>query len=127
MKYEDLEVFKKSHELVLEIYEITKNFPKEEQTRIVNQMIRSAYSIPANIAEGNSRNTTKEYLNFLFISRGSLNELIYFLMLSKDLNYISNDIYLTYRKKCNVVGKLLNGLINSLKEFTKSQNPNPKS
>ncbi len=76
MKYEDLEVFKKSHELVLEIYEITKNFPKEEQTRIVNQMIRAAYSIPANIAEGNSRNTTKEYLNFLFISRGSLNELI---------------------------------------------------
>ena len=55
-----MDVFKKSDELVLKIYKITKNFPKNEQTRIVNQMIRAAYSIPANIAEGNSRNTTKD-------------------------------------------------------------------
>ena len=64
MKYEDLDVFKKSHKLVLEIYRITDQFPSREQMRIVNQMIKAAYSIPANIAEGNSRNTTKEYLNF---------------------------------------------------------------
>lgn len=127
MNYEDLDVFKKAHNLVLKIYQITENFPAKEQFRIVSQMIKAAYSIPANIAEGSSRNTTKEYLNYLFISRGSLNELKYFLKLSKDLNYVSEDTFKQFENKCNEVGKLLNGLINSLKKITKSQSPNPKS
>ena len=75
MLYEDLDVFKESHSLVLKIYQITKSFPKEENYRIVDQMIRCAYSIPSNIAEGNNRNTTKDYLKFLYTARGSLNEL----------------------------------------------------
>ena len=127
MNYEDLDVFKKAHNLVLKIYQITENFPAKEQFRIVSQMIKAAYSIPANIAEGSSRNTTKEYLNYLFISRGSLNELKYFLKLSKDLNYVSEDTFKQFENKCNEVGKLLNGLINSLKKITTSQSPNPKS
>jgi four helix bundle protein len=59
MNYEDLDVFKKAHNLVLKIYQITENFPAKEQFRIVSQMIKAAYSIPANIAEGSSRNTKK--------------------------------------------------------------------
>ena len=115
MRYENLEVFKEAHSLVLEIYKVTKEFPKEENYRIVDQMIRSAYSIPANIAEGNNRNTTKDYMKFLYTSRGSLNELKYFLLLSRDLKYISNEKFKTIKDSCDSVGKLLNGLINSLK------------
>ncbi len=80
MVYEDLEVFKKSHQLVLNIYEITKILPNEEKYRLVDQLIRASYSIPSNIAEGNSRNTTKDYINFLYTSRGSANEIKYFLL-----------------------------------------------
>ena len=76
-----MDVFKKSHQLVLNIYRITEKFPRDEKFRLVDQMIRAAYSIPSNIAEGNRRNTTKEYVNFLYTSRGSLHELQYFLLL----------------------------------------------
>ena len=115
MNYEDLEVFKKSHQLVLDIYKLVDKFPKSEKYRLVNQIVRAAYSIPSNIAEGNSRNTTKEYINFLYISRGSLNEVKYFLLLAKDLSYINTDEYKDIFKLCNEIGKMLNGLIKSLK------------
>ncbi len=115
MNYEDLDVFKNSHEIVLEIYKITNNFPKEEKYRLIDQMIRAAYSIPSNIAEGNSRNTTKEYINYLHMSIGSINELKYFLLLSKDLKYISSEKYSELKEKCVIVIKQLNGLIKSLK------------
>lgn len=88
MNYENLLVFKKAHNFVLNIYDVTKNFPNNEKFRLVDQLIRASYSIPSNIAEGNSRNTTKDYVNFLYMARGSANEIKYFLLLSKDLNYI---------------------------------------
>lgn len=78
-------------------------------------MIRAAYSIPSNIAEGNNRNTTKEYINFLYIARGSANEVKYFLLLSKDLNYIEINIYDELKIKIENIIKMLNGLVNSLK------------
>lgn len=113
--YEQLEVFQKSHTLVLEIYNITDSFPSHEKFRIVDQMIRSAYSVPSNIVEGNSKNTTKEYLNFLYISRGSIHELKYFLLLSRDLSYISDKVYQKLLSECDAVGKMLNAMKNSLK------------
>jgi four helix bundle protein len=116
MLYEDLDVFKKSHHLVLDIYKITSQFPKEEKYRLTDQMIRSAYSVPSNIAEGNRRNTIKEYVNFLYTSRGSLHELQYFLLLSKDLGYIKEYLYKEILNKCEDIGKMLNRLINSLKK-----------
>ncbi len=115
MNYEDLDVFKNSHEVVKDIYGITSKYPKEEKYRLIDQMIRSAYSVPSNIAEGNSRNTTKDYINFLYIARGSINELKYFLLLSKDLNYINKSEYSRLKENCISVAKQLNGLINSLK------------
>ena len=78
-------------------------------------MVRAAYSVPSNIVEGNSKNTTKDYLNFLYISRGSIHELNYFFLLSKDLGCITNEIYNTLTKECEDIAKMLNGLIGSLK------------
>ena len=119
MKCEELEVFKLSHEFVLEIYKLVKTFPPEERFRLVDQLIRAAYSIPSNICEGNSRNTTKDYLNFLFMSRGSANESKYFLMLAKDLSYIEQKEYLYLNDKIELIIKMLNALIKSLKRRTK--------
>ncbi len=116
MNYKDLDVFKDSHKIVLEIYNITKDYPETEKYRLIDQMIRAAYSVPANIAEGNSRNTTKDYINYLYIARGSINELKYFLLLSKDLNYININEYSRLKEKCVLIAKQLNGLINSLKK-----------
>jgi len=115
MNYEELSVFKESHKFVLAIYKITETFPNEEKFRLVDQLIRASYSIPSNIAEGNSRNTTKDYINFLYNARGSANEIKYFLLLSKDLGYISMERYLELKTKIEDIIKMLNGLINSLK------------
>ena len=115
MNYEELNVFKESHKFVLEIYKITETFPNEEKFRLVDQLIRASYSIPSNIAEGNSRNTTKDYINFLYNARGSANEIKYFLLLSKDLGYISVKRYLELKTKIEDIIKMLNGLINSLR------------
>ena len=119
MEYEELEVYKKAHNFVLETYRVTKTFPKEERYRLIDQLIRSAYSIPSNIAEGNCRNTTKDYINFLYMARGSANEIKYFLLLSKDLKYINEETYSELKNKIEVIIKLLNGLINSLKRRMK--------
>ena len=119
MNYEKLNVFQESHKFVLEIYEITKAFPAEEKFRLIDQLIRAAYSIPSNISEGNSRNTTKDYINFLYMARGSDNEVKYFLLLSKDLNYINNEEkYLELTDKIENIIKMLNDLIKSLKRRT---------
>ena len=115
MNYEELDVYKESHNFVLEIYRVTKTFPNDEKYRLVDQLTRAAYSIPSNIAEGNSRNTTKDYINFLYIARGSANEIKYFLLLSKDLKYINEETYSELRNKIVIIIKLLNGLINSLR------------
>jgi len=115
MNYEELDVYKKSHNFVLEIYKITKTFPNDEKYRLVDQLTRAAYSIPSNIAEGNSRNTTKEYINFLYMARGSANEIKYFLLLSKDLNYINEETYSKLKNKIVIIITLLNGLTNSLR------------
>ena len=114
--YEQLEVFQKSHALVLEIYNIIDSFPSHEKFRIVDQMIRSAYSVPSNIVEDNSKNTTKEYLNFLYISRGSIYEIkILSTFLSRDLSYIGDKVYQKLLSECDAIGKMLNAMINSLK------------
>ncbi len=114
--YERLEVFQKSHALVLSIYDVTRQFPDSEKYRLVDQMIRAAYSVPSNIVEGNSKNTTKDYLNFLFMSRGSIHELKYFLLLSRDLAYITESVYEHLTSECDTIAKMLNGLINSIKK-----------
>ena len=89
--HRDLDVWKKSVDLVTDIYEITKYFPKEEIYSLTNQIRRSAISIPSNIAEGASRNHTKEFVQFLYISLGSCSELETQLLISFKINYLSKE------------------------------------
>lgn len=113
--FEKLRVWQKAHELAVKIYKITKNFPEEERFRLVDQLCRSASSIPANISEGTGKKTLNEYLQFLYNARGSLEETRYHLILARDLGYIDKKEYIGLRNKYNSTGKMLNGLINSLK------------
>ena len=114
-KFEELKVWKEAHQLVIEIYKTTKRFPAEEKFRLIDQVCRSASSIAANIVEGNSRQHKTEYLQFLYMSNGSLEETKYHLLLAKDLNYVSTSDYEKLIAQCNVVGSLLGGLIKYVK------------
>ena len=115
MNWKKLKVWKETHSLVLEIYKVTSTFPKSETYGLINQLKRASYSVPANIVEGQYRNTTKEYLQFLYNSRGSLEEIRYFLLLSLDLKFLSENIYDELEKRYESASKMLNGLIKSLK------------
>lgn len=87
--FEQLIVWQKAHLYVLAIYKITKQYPKEELFCLVNQMRRAAASITANIAEGYAKISSKDKLRFYNISQGSLEETRNFIILSKDLGYIT--------------------------------------
>ena len=113
--WKELEVFKKSHTLTLEIYKTTASFPKSETYGIISQIRRTAYSVPINIIEGKSRKNTKEFMQFLNISNASLAEVRYFLLLSKDLRYIDEDSFFKLERQCEEISKMLNSFINSLR------------
>jgi four helix bundle protein len=110
-----LDVWKISHEFVINIYKLTRDFPKDETYGIISQLKRAASSIPANIAEGNGKQHLKEYIQFLYVSKSSLNETRYFLLLSKDLGYVEVNKYKELIDHLNHIEKMLMGLINSLK------------
>lgn len=112
--WKDLEVWQESHLLVIRLYKLISNFPSSERYALCDQIKRAAYSIPSNIVEGHSKNSKKEFQRFLYISRGSLEELRYFLLLAKDLNYIDNKNYELCEDKLTQISKMLNGLIKSL-------------
>ncbi len=109
--YEDLAVWKLAHELVLDIYKITKRFPSDEKYRLTDQLCRAALSIPLNICEGSGRNTHKDFAHFLYIARGSLHETQYIITLARDIGLVDNDEWLHLADKCNSIGKMLNSLI----------------
>lgn len=111
---EDLEVFKKSHLLVLKIYELSKLFPSDERYGLISQVRRSAYSIPSNLMEGSNRLGSKEYRQFVGIARGSAAELKYQLLLSKDLGYVSIEKYNEIEKEILEISRMLMGLANTL-------------
>ena len=107
-------VWQKSHELVLKIYEISKKLPKDEQFGLTSQIRRAAVSIPSNIVEGKARGSNKDYKRFLLMSRGSLEEVKYQMLLAKDLDYIDIEAYKSIMLIADEVGRMLNGLINKL-------------
>lgn len=113
MKQEDLEVWKKSIDLVTKIYDITKLYPQSENFGLRNQMQRCAISIPSNIAEGCARFSDKETLNFISIAIGSLAELQTQLIISKNLGYIKS--YDNIMEECNEIKRMLIGLSKYLK------------
>lgn len=114
---EEITVWNYAHEFVIEIYKITNDFPNTERFGIVSQLRRSAASIPANISEGFYRKTLKELIQFLYISRGSLGETKYFIKLSNDLGYITDRDYKILVNNLDIIGKQLNGWINSLNKL----------
>ena len=113
--HQKLEVWKKGIEFTVRVYSVTENFPKHELFGITSQLRRASVSIPNNIAEGAGRNTSKEFLHFLFISRGSLSEIDTLLIIVRKLKYISIEIYNDLNRLLDYISKLLSGLINSVK------------
>jgi four helix bundle protein len=110
-KFEALPVFQEAHKLVLSVYKTTKTFPQDERFDLVSQLRRAVSSIAANIVEGNGRIYRKEFVNFLSIATGSLEETKYHLLLSRDLRYINQDSYQELCDQTEVVGRQLTGLL----------------
>lgn len=112
--YRDLEVWKKSVELVVEIYQLAKKFPREEIYGLSSQIKRAAVSIPSNIAEGRYRGTRKDFSQFLRIAYSSGAELETQLEIAKRLSFISEEEYQRVVSKLNEIMRMLNAIINKL-------------
>ncbi|WP_071590870.1 four helix bundle protein [Synechococcus sp. PCC 7336] len=112
--YRELIVWQKSMNLAVKIYAATRSFPAEEKFGITSQIRRAATSIPANIAEGQARKTTGEFLQSLGIARGSLAELETFIILSAKLDYLTLTNSENLLNACTEIGKMLRGLMKSL-------------
>ena len=111
---EDLDVFKRSHQLTLNVYKMSTALPADEKFGLVAQMKRAAASICTNLMEGSYRLNRGEYRQFVGIARGSSGELKYHLLLAKDLGYISENDYSRYRVESDEISKMLKGLAKSL-------------
>ena len=113
--FKELLVWQKSINFVTEIYQVTNDFPKDEMYGLTSQIRRASISIPSNIAEGNSRRSVADYLQFLKIARGSCAEVETQLIIAQNLKFLSQEHYLKLNQNIIEISKMLNGLINSLK------------
>ncbi|MBA5794016.1 four helix bundle protein [Flavobacterium sp. xlx-214] len=109
--HKDLEVWQRSMDLVTQVYLLTKDFPKEEIYGLTSQLRRCAISVPSNIAEGAARQSNKEFIQFLYISLGSLMELETQLIIAKNINFFSEISLNEHINAIEQIGKMLNGLI----------------
>jgi len=114
IRTQDLEVYKRMHVFALYMYKITSDFPSDEKYGLISQIRRAAVSVNANIMEGGARRSNGEYRQFLYIARGSVEELVYHVTISKDLDFISELVANRCIKELNEIGRMLNGLINSI-------------
>jgi len=112
--WKDLIVWQKSHKPVIETFKLIRNFPENERYGLIKQLRRSSTSVAANIVEGKSKRTDKEFSAFLYISRSSLEETRYPLLLPKDLRYIDEKEYGLLENLASEVSFLLNKLIATL-------------
>jgi len=97
--YTKIEAWRLADDLTVAIYERTRSFPREEIYGLTSQLRRAAYSVPANIVEGTSRESKKDYLHFLYIARGSLSETQYFIHLARRLDYLPSERLMRYSNK----------------------------
>ena len=116
--YCELIVWQKAMDLVQEVYAATRNFPREEIYGLTSQLRRAAVSVPSNIAEGRGRKSTNEFLHHLSIAYGSLMELETQLMIAERLDYLEQRDVARMTERTAEVGRLLNGLSNSLSTKT---------
>ena len=107
-------VWQKSMDLAKEIYAASRNYPKDETYGLVSQMRRAVVSVPANIAEGQGRQSRGEFLQFLGIAKGSLSELETLLALSQTLGYLTTCDSDRLSKHCDEIGRLLTNLRKAL-------------
>ena len=113
--FTDLNAWKEGHRLVLEVYNLSKAFPKDEQFGLTNQIRRAVVSVTSNIAEGFSRMSYREKSQFYSMALGSLTEVQSQLIVARDLFYVSNSEFTTIAEKAITVNKLINGLIKKTK------------
>jgi len=112
--YRDLKVWQKSIELARDLYSRTRSFPEDERFGLTNQVRRAGVSICSNIAEGQARRTTKDFVQFLYISRGSLAELDTQLTLSHKLGYLDEENYQKLLSQIDEIQRMLYGMITKL-------------
>ena len=121
--HRDLIVWQKSMDLVVKVYRATESFPKAEIYGLTSQIRRAVTSIPANIAEGQGRRLTKEFLYFLANARGSLWELDTHLESATRLGFLASDTHAELRSQLDEVGRILNGLMRSVSNSANVQSP----
>ncbi|MEO0019211.1 MAG: four helix bundle protein [candidate division WOR-3 bacterium] len=114
MRVEDLDVFKLSHKLSLEVYKLTERFPESERFGLTVQMRRAAVSIPMNLMEGAHRVSKREFQHFVSIAKGSCGEIRYQLLLAKDLKYLKEEQYNELESEYERVSMMLTKLHKSL-------------
>jgi len=115
-QYRQLKVWNMGIDLTLDAYRITKSFPSSEQYGLSNQIRRSASSIPANIAEGKGRQSPKEFIQYLYVARGSLLDLETHLYLALRLGYLDKPTHEKTETATSILGKSLNALIEAIKK-----------
>ena len=113
--YKDLIAWRKAMQLVIEIYQATRQFPRDELYGLTNQLRRAAVSVPSNIAEGQARFSAKEFHHFLSLARGSLVEIETQLIIAQNLGYLSAKQSRSLLSEAAELGRVLNGLIASIK------------
>lgn len=116
--YTKIKAWEKADDLTVAIYRATRSFPKEEMYALTSQWRRAAYSVPANIVEGATRDSKKDYLHFLYIARASLNESRYFLHLAKRLAYLPEADHDRLLAQTDEVLRTLGGLIKAVEGET---------
>ena len=116
--YTKIEAWRLADDLTVAVYEQTRSFPKEEIYGLTSQLRRASYSVPANIVEGSSRDSKKDYLHFLYIARGSLAETQYFVHLARRLTYLSSEQAGALHSQTKVAFGCLHGLIKAVEKET---------
>ena len=114
----ELEVWKRSKDLAVKIYNLNNQPEFSKDYTLKDQIRRSSISIPSNIAEGNGRESLKDYMRFLYIARGSLNELRTQLVIAYEVNYIKKLEYDSVDRECEEISRMLSGLIKALSRKT---------
>jgi len=118
--YKDLEVWKQSMDLVEECYRFSDRFPRSEEFGLRSQVRRSAVSVPSNIAEGNGRSTTGDYLRHVSIAHGSLMELETQVLIAGRLRYVDAAVVSEVMRRTDEIGRMLTALARRLREKVKS-------
>lgn len=125
--FRELKVWERGHELTLEAYRATAEFPREELYGMTSQVRRSCAAIPANIAEGCGRGSNAELARFLQIALGSASELEYHLLLARDLSFLEESDHVRLAGEAREIKRMLTSFIKSLKAFGDKPNLKPEA